>query len=174
MPKVKDVKTKSAPKRRHLDAEHKLLLSIFFVAIGLIVVCSVWLMLHVVRHPNEKYLVAPNGITYTLQVASTPQALTKGLGGRASMPKHAGMIFIFAQPAIQCFWMKDMHFPLDMIWLNGHKQVVAVKEDVSPKTYPKMFCPAQFAQYVIELNAGQVKAAAIHTGQTLSFSDYSP
>lgn len=99
----------------------------------------------------------------------TPAAQTRGLGGRKSLPVNEGMLFVFAHPGQQCFWMKDMHFPLDIIWLNGSKQVVFIKSNLSPKTYPETFCPPNSAQYVIELNAGQAQKARLHTGETLNF-----
>jgi hypothetical protein len=106
---------------------------------------------------------------YTLFVVSTPTTQQLGLGQRASLPKDQGMLFVFGQAAQQCFWMKDMHFPLDMIWLSPSHRVEHIQPDVSPKTYPNSFCPDVTAQYVIELNAGQASAAGIYTGERLSF-----
>lgn len=65
--------------------------------------------------------------------------------------------------------MKDMHFSLDMIWLSSGKRIEYIKGRVSPHTYPHVFCPNVAAQYVIELNAGQVQASAMHPGETLDF-----
>ena len=106
---------------------------------------------------------------YTLRVANTPPAQQKGLGGLYSLPKNQGMLFTFSGPDVRCFWMKDMRFPLDVIWLDAGKQVVHVERNVAPATFPDEFCPNTPAQYVIELNAGEAARANIQPGETLTF-----
>jgi uncharacterized membrane protein (UPF0127 family) len=105
---------------------------------------------------------------YNLEVADTPGERQQGLSGRASLPPDAGMLFAYQEESELCFWMKDMHFPLDIIWLDAQRTVVHLEGHVSPDTYPGNFCAAN-AQYVIELNAGQAAHAGIETGQTLDF-----
>ena len=73
----------------------------------------------------------------------------KGLGDRKSLPTDEGMLFSFPGSARSCFWMKDMHFSLDMLWLNSARQVVYIQPDASPDTYPQTFCPSEPAQYVV-------------------------
>jgi uncharacterized membrane protein (UPF0127 family) len=106
---------------------------------------------------------------YSLEVADTPAARQLGLGKRASLPENRGMLFVFQRSANECFWMKDMRFPLDMIWLDANKKVVHIETNVSPATYPNIFCPGEPAKYVIELNAGQTNSSGIHNGETLNF-----
>lgn len=106
---------------------------------------------------------------FMLDRADTAAQQEQGLSGRDSMARDAGMVFVFDQPGVQCFWMKDMHFPLDMLWLNASRQVVHVERDVAPGTYPKTFCPSVMAMYVIELNAGQTASAGIRPGDNLVF-----
>ncbi|HSX29777.1 MAG TPA: DUF192 domain-containing protein [Candidatus Saccharimonadales bacterium] len=107
---------------------------------------------------------------YKLETITTPQAMIKGLGGRTSLARNAGMLFAYDQSAPnRCFWMRGMRFPLDIMWLDTYKRVVHVEQGLSPKTYPKEFCAPQTSQYVIELNAGEVHRSHIGIGQTLSF-----
>ena len=113
--------------------------------------------------------ISINGRQITLLVASTTSQLGTGLGNRDSLPMDEGMLFIFNIPAIQCFWMKDMHFPIDIIWLNTGKEIVYIQPNVSPKTYPHTYCPSYLSQYVIELNSGQVKALKLKDGNLLEF-----
>ena len=110
-----------------------------------------------------------NGYRYHLLVATTPATQAKGLGDRASLPLNEGMLFVFPDEGVRCFWMKNTHFPLDIIWLNAHKQVVHMEANVSPATYPNAFCPPQVARYVIELNAGQAQRAGMQLGQVFTF-----
>ena len=131
-----------------------------------IVTLVILMLIWAINRPDQ---LDANGHKYYLLVAKTTAAQAKGLGDRASMPANQGMLFVFSGEAPRCFWMKDMHFSLDMIWLNHTKTVVAMQNNVSPATYPHIFCPDQPAEYVIELLAGQAKAAGVKQGQQLSF-----
>jgi uncharacterized protein len=91
------------------------------------------------------------------------------LGGRQSLPADDGMLLEFSKSATRCIWMRDMQFPLDIVWLNGDKQVVHIEESVSPRTYPRQYCPPTPAKYVIELNAGTAQTTQITEGQKLNF-----
>lgn len=97
------------------------------------------------------------------------EAKTKGLSGRQSLKENQGMVFIYEQPGKLCFWMKDMKFAIDMVWLNSAKVVQEIRENVSPDTYPQNFCPEQPAQYVVEVVAGLAKKAKVTTGSQLQF-----
>ncbi len=109
------------------------------------------------------------GASYQLQIVSTTAAQRVGLSGRATMPEDAGMLFVFDKPVAECFWMKDMQFPLDIIWMNAQKQVVYVKQNLAPSTYPATFCPSKPAMFAIELRAGEVAKRHIVVGQKLNF-----
>ena len=109
------------------------------------------------------------GRTYRLATASTEAARGLGLGDRLDMPKNRGMIFIYQQSDFHCFWMKNMHFPLDIIWVDSGKRVVHLEENVPPESYPDQFCPGERASYVIELYAGEAEAAGIKVGDQLKF-----
>jgi uncharacterized membrane protein (UPF0127 family) len=108
--------------------------------------------------------------TYNLEVADTPAIQKKGLSERPSIPLDGGMLFLFAsaQPR-RCFLMQDMGFSLDVIWMGADKRVVHIERNVSPKSFPKQYCPDQPAQYVIELYAGQARKANIQVGEQLNF-----
>lgn len=107
------------------------------------------------------------GRKYRLEIVTTAAAQEKGLGGRKNMATDHGMIFVFSKPATQCFWMKDMQFSLDMIWLDSTKRVTKVAANISPATYPEKYCSDVTTKYVIELNAGEAEKAGIGVGDTL-------
>jgi uncharacterized membrane protein (UPF0127 family) len=118
---------------------------------------------------RPKFALDANGKKYLLEIVTTDTERSKGLGDREAMPANQGMLFVFEGVAVQCFWMKDMHFSIDIIWLDAEKRVVHIEKDVSPETYPRTFCPSKPAKYVIELNAGEASRASIRPGQKLSF-----
>ncbi|HET7302880.1 MAG TPA: DUF192 domain-containing protein [Candidatus Saccharimonadales bacterium] len=106
--------------------------------------------------------------TFWLEVADTPAKQAKGLGDRSGLAANHGMLFVFNDSDVRCFWMKDTAMPLDMIWLSANKEVLYVANNVQPNTYPATFCANNNpAQFVIELAAGQAKKAGLHPGATM-------
>jgi uncharacterized membrane protein (UPF0127 family) len=104
-----------------------------------------------------------------LEKVTSGSRLQLGLSNRPSLPWDRGMLFDFGATAEYCMWMKDMRFSLDMIWLNEQKEIIATRENVSPKTFPKAFCGPKAARYVVEVNAGIVRAGDLRLGQHLNF-----
>lgn len=136
------------------------------VFIGVVIATGVTLFLRT-RTPTKTLTV--DNHHFKLEVSDTPQAEALGLGDRTSLPKDHGMLFVLDASSSACFWMKDMHFPLDIVWLSAERRVVYLEQNVSPDTYPHSFCPAAPAKYVIELNAGATAPLGIAQGQTLQF-----
>lgn len=105
-----------------------------------------------------------------VELATTGVAQQKGLSGRNSLDADSGMLFIFARPDTYRFWMPDMHFPLDMIWIQNGK-VVDITENVSNQfdpANPRFYTPSSPAQYVLEVNAGFAKRHGIRVGDTVT------
>jgi len=107
------------------------------------------------------------GTCLSLEVVSSNSSRTLGLAGRKEMARDKGMLFDFKKTGEYCMWMKDMHFSLDILWLNENKEIISMIENVSPDTFPKSFCGPQSARYVIEVNEDIIKAADLHIGQHL-------
>ena len=103
-------------------------------------------------------------------MADTPELQELGLGNRVSLDANKAMIFVFKDPARYAFWMKDMNFSIDMIWIDADKKVVDVSVNVSPLTYPQAFMPTSPVIYVLEVNAGVAQKMQIQKGITLVFS----
>lgn len=78
----------------------------------------------------------------------------RGLSGLTSIPRDYGMFFIFDTPDYQGIWMKDMLFPIDIIWIDENNMIVHIEKNISPDTYPKIFTSPVKALYVLELKAG--------------------
>lgn len=107
-------------------------------------------------------------VLINLEVADTPAERALGLSGRASLAPDQGMMFVFPNAGQWGIWMKDMKFPLDIIWLDEQKEIVHIEENVLPETYPKVFTPLVPAKYVLEVNAGFVKSQGIKINAILS------
>ena len=100
-------------------------------------------------------------------VFDTPEARTQGLSGREMLSTDEAVVFVFAEPSLECFWMKDMNFPIDIIWLDTERRVVHLKQSAEPSSYPdERFCPTKPAAYVIETTA---HASGAKIGQQIHF-----
>jgi uncharacterized membrane protein (UPF0127 family) len=126
-----------------------ILVCMLFILIGLGLVCFV--AINQRQSPGCEQLT--KNICLTLEHARTPEALTRGLGGRNSLPPSYAMLFIYAADAPHGIWMKDMRFAIDIVWLDSDKRIIHQLRNVSPATYPTVFRPRTPARYVLELTA---------------------
>lgn len=105
------------------------------------------------------------GQIYHLEVADTDAQRRKGLGDRDSLCDDCGMLFEFEAPGRYPFWMKDMRFSIDILWLSGQK-VVSIERVVSPDLLG-ILTPDVAADKVLELNAHS--ADVLSVGDEVSF-----
>jgi len=116
---------------------------------------------------NTIRLIAPKGYI-TVEVVDDNKSRSRGLSGKDQLKNSEGMLFIFDDSSSEnCFWMKDMKFAIDMVWLDNEKQVVTVTPSVAPSTYPETFCPEKSAKYGLELGEGRVEKLDIANGSKL-------
>jgi uncharacterized membrane protein (UPF0127 family) len=109
-----------------------------------------------------------HGVCMPLERATTESQRVKGLSGRDNLPANSGLLFVYERPNNQCFWMKDMKFSIDMVFVDSNKRIIKIYDAVEPSTYPKTFC-ADNAQYVLEFNAGFAQSKGLSIGQALQF-----
>lgn len=112
---------------------------------------------------QPKTQLSINGVEIEVAVADTPEERVKGLSGMDRIP-FQGMLFIFDSPAQEGFWMKDMRFAIDIIWIGENFKVVDMKEGVKPETFPEIFEPREEAGYVLEVPAGFSKLHSLKIG----------
>lgn len=104
-----------------------------------------------------------------VDVADEPHEQTRGLSGKEYMAADEGMIFIFPASIIPPFWMKDMKFGLDIIWVDANNTIIGIEKNVLPDTFPKTFSPSSPIKYVIEVNSGWSDKNSIKVGDPVSF-----
>ena len=112
----------------------------------------------------DRVVIKISGYKVMAEIADTEEKRERGLSGRKNLPEDAGMIFIFEIPAKYSFWMKDMRFPLDIIWVDKNKQVSAISKNIFPETYPASFTPSENVKYVLEVNAGWTEKNGVRVG----------
>lgn len=139
-----------------------LLLIFFLVVLFLIIFFS--------KNTSKHNLTDIKGIKIAEQnieinLALIPAEQAQGLSGRSELKENEGMLFIFPEPGQYNFWMKDMNFPIDIIWLDEDLKIVYIKKDARPESYPETYGPASPSQggpdvslmnvkYVLEVVSG--------------------
>jgi uncharacterized membrane protein (UPF0127 family) len=100
---------------------------------------------------------------YSVEIAQTPDARERGLMGRGGLKSGAGMLFIFEASGRYGFWMKNMKFPIDIIWLDNAKKVVHIAKSVPPcrKDPCPVYMPPYFARYIVEIPSGDAASKKI-------------
>lgn len=123
------------------------------------------------QHNLESRELQIGGTVVGAEVAKSPAAHRQGLSGRESLAQNAGMLFVFDESATHAFWMKDMSFALDIIWLDKNRTIVDIAEYIRPETYPQKFTPDHPARYALEVNAGFVDTHGVSVGDTAEFKN---
>lgn len=134
-------------------------IAVLFLSIGLIYYIGV--------RGTYKNDLAIGGNKYWVQIVDTDMGREKGLSDRYGMCAKCGMLFIFNDQNNIRFWMKDMRFDLDIIFLDKDKKVVKIYENVDRNKYPDTYDAD--AQYVLELNVDSVRSGGIVVGDVVNW-----
>ena len=110
---------------------------------------------------NLKAEIIINNSIFNTEVAIFNQA--RGFGLRSEIKEDQGMLFLFFGEDIRYFWMKDMQFPLDFVWIKGDR-VVNVTENVPVYINGEFTKINSMADKVLELKAGSILKYGIKIG----------
>jgi uncharacterized membrane protein (UPF0127 family) len=108
-------------------------------------------------------------VVLKVDLALTPEEQQQGLSGRELLIEDQGMLFVFDTPGRYPFWMKDMNFPIDMIWVSEDNHIVFIKKNATPESYPESFVSLKDAKYVLETVSGFADKNNIKEGDTVEF-----
>lgn len=117
------------------------------------------------NYERKKLII--NKTVFTVYISDTDTKRTKGLSGVKKLHEREGMLFLWDYPDYRYFWMKDMNFSLDFVFIRNHV-VVDILENVSPQSYPGSFTSQRKSDSVIEFPAGTVKKYGIQTNSKIS------
>lgn len=98
---------------------------------------------------------------------SLPERI-KGLSDTPYLPEGLVKLFAFGVEGTHSIWMKDMKYPIDILWVAKSGEVIHFEENVSPDSYPESYGPPSPAWYVIEANAGFVASSSIMLGDVVA------
>ncbi len=100
-----------------------------------------------------------------VRVADTEAKQIQGLSGFKVLPPDQGMLFLFKRVDYYAFWMKDMQFPLDIVWVkhisSNNYKVVGIVQNVSPDTYPQVFTSPEPVDGFLELPAYTIDVSIV-------------
>ena len=125
--------------------------------------------------PTGAPTVTIGGASFTVDVADTPEKRFQGLSGRPVLEDGTGMLFVFQEERNHTFWMKDMRFSLDMVWINAACVVADITADI-PRPPPDSddsslatYSPSAPASYNLEIYAGVAAEYGLKTGYPVTF-----
>lgn len=137
-----------------------------------VVLLAILIVVFIAFYKFEKKFttVEINGVKIHSEVADNFAKKASGLMFRDKLGKNEGMLFPFDSGGYHKFWMMNVKFPLDFIWIDGNKTIVDVTENAQPCLVScKSFTSKEKAQYVLEVNAGFVAKNRIKSGEKADF-----
>ncbi|MBU05740.1 MAG: hypothetical protein CL877_07285 [Dehalococcoidales bacterium] len=116
--------------------------------------------------------------TFDVELARTPEERNRGLSGRKSLLPSTGMLFVYEPAVAGAFWMRDMEFPLDFIWIGRGCEIVGLTLNApapAPGTqiaHLLVYEIDEVASYTLEVNAGEVERFDLQVGDEVRFSGF--
>ncbi len=153
----------------------RLMLIVFSVAV---VVLGIWQLTERVgadeatnQDMEVTHFVELAGQRLRVTLADTPSEQAAGLSNRPSLDADEGMLFRFDKPSILSFWMKEMRFPIDIIWIRDRVVVDVTKEAEIPTSGRplRIYRPAEAADTVLEVRAGFSDEFGVQPGLSLQY-----
>ncbi|MCA9367730.1 DUF192 domain-containing protein [Candidatus Kaiserbacteria bacterium] len=128
-----------------------------------------------VTDPSDWRTIYPNTVGLTIgstsveaSVADSLPERIKGLSDTPYLPPNVVKLFAFGAAGEHSIWMKDMNYPLDIIWAAQDGTIVHFEQNVSPDTYPQAFSSPTPAWFVVEANAGFVAEHNVKIGDEVT------
>ena len=120
---------------------------------------------------EPQVVLRPEGrpeVRVSVELARSPEELQRGLMFRQALAPGRGMLFLFAAPQQQSFWMRNTLIPLDMIFIRADRRVLGVVENTEPLTdTPRQV--AGLSQFVLEVPAGFAARHRVAAGTPTEF-----
>ncbi|NUM25312.1 MAG: DUF192 domain-containing protein [Candidatus Buchananbacteria bacterium] len=142
----------------------KSLLLFFGLIVGLLII-------YLANQHFDKGTVALNGNRVKVEIASTPQQWAQGLSNRDGLKQNNGLLFVYPDYLYRNFWMKDMKFEIDIIWIAENKIVGIEKNVPLPTTVPiPTYRSPKPVNYVLEVTAGYADQHHLQIGDPVIFN----
>jgi hypothetical protein len=134
------------------------------VIIVILIAINAYLFFVMPDKPSGPYVRVGSEVV-AVDIADEPEERRQGLSGRARLGEDEGMLFVFSDKAVRSFWMPDMNFGLDMIWVKDDRIVHITREASPGGDNPIERYSSQLpVNYVLEVNAGYAEKKGIEVG----------
>lgn len=134
--------------------------------IGAVVVLFIGLLIITFVMSKQTKQVTVNDKSFNVKIAKTEKDRQIGLSKTDKITENQGMLFIFEKADYHSFWMKDMEFPIDIIYIKDNK-VTTVIENAIPgdrEENLEIYQPDEASDKVLEVSAGSAKKYNIKKG----------
>jgi uncharacterized membrane protein (UPF0127 family) len=108
--------------------------------------------------------VAVAGTSVFMRVADTEAEREQGLSGTEPLKSNEGMLFEFDREGYYSIWMKDMRYPIDVVWVSEQGIIVHIEKSLSPASYPAAYTSTLPARTILELPTGFADAHHVILG----------
>jgi uncharacterized membrane protein (UPF0127 family) len=116
--------------------------------------------------------VTVNGVVLVADISANNEQMTKGLSVKDALAENEAMLFVFGNEGEHTFWMKNMKFPIDIIWIDGNKTVVHIEHNLQPCGYGLLcptYEPGQDSLFVLETVGGFAEKHDVVQGTQVQF-----
>ena len=125
-----------------------------------------------INSSGDSKICIENKKCFVIEIADSDYERTLGLGNRDFLDNESGMLFVFEKETIPGLWMKDMKFPIDIIWINSDFEITGIEKDLRPCVKGEI-CPIVYpsapVKYVFEINAGLSEKYNLSEGNRVLF-----
>ena len=140
-----------------------------FLVLSVIIIIAGYFMYKNSSSKSNKICIEGKTCFYA-EIADTLGERERGLSGKQSLGDDKGMLFIFEEETLPGFWMKDMKFPIDKLWIDENKKIVGIEKNMQPCEEGKecpVFYPSRDIMYVFEINSGLSDAYGFEEGDSV-------
>lgn len=143
------------------------------ITLALLLILLVWIILASSKEEQSTVTIGDN--VFKVDVARSDKDLSKGLSGRSSIEDDEAMLFLFGNRQARTFWMKDMEFNIDLLWIDGNdivgyeKNMQAPTKDTSNSDLEQYYSDREIDK-VIEMNAGLIDRLGIEIGDKIKIN----
>jgi uncharacterized membrane protein (UPF0127 family) len=106
---------------------------------------------------------------FLINTVSTAALKSLGLSYTKKICDNCGMLFVFEEADYHSFWMKDMNYDLDIVFIDQDKNISEVFKNVKKENFPEKIQNKNIAQYVLEINSGAFDKYDLNIGDKLEF-----
>lgn len=135
-----------------------------FLVLLLLIACTGLVWAQSTRLPQAEIHVGTRAVQ--AEIASTPASRQHGLMGRAALPDSHGMLFVFDETDLHCFWMKDTPLPLSIAFITPQGRIISLA-DMQPYS-EAVHCPSAAVRYALEMPQGWFDRSGIHIGDLVT------